>query len=164
MNLFQSGILYRLPLYILYGLTAEFLFTALADLINPSFLKSWNVFSKPPTKQYDPKAIGYSFLWMLPIYALLVFIEPASVLMKNFPWAVRGILYVLALWLIEYASGWLIKKISGKCPWDYSASRWNLGGFIRLDFFPIWFVFMLTAEWLSRKFILLTPALKQVFL
>ncbi len=170
---------YRIPLYIIYGLVSELLFTAIADLINPNFLKSWNVFDPSPLplplkgggikgggdpgRMRNPKAIGYSFLWMLPIYALLALIEPAHELMKNFPIFIRGFIYVLALWSVEYISGALIKKISGRCPWDYSASRWNLSGFIRLDFLPVWFVFVLTAEWLSGKFILLTPAIQQVF-
>ena len=177
-SLFQSGVLYRLPLYMIYGLVCEVLFTAVTDLISPHFLKSWNVFGnnspQPPLRTCPEyvsglrggvkwKAIGYSFLWMLPIYALLVFIEPASEGMKNFPLLVRGLLYVLALWMVEYFSGRLIKKISGHIPWDYSASRWNLSGAIRFDFLPIWLVFVLVAEWLSHKFILLTPALIEVF-
>ena len=154
---------YRIPLYIIYGLVSELLFTAIADLINPNFLKSWNVFGKEKSIRRDVTAIGYSFLWMIPIYPLLAFIEPMHELMKDFPIFIRGLIYVLALWIVEYVSGWLIKKISGRCPWDYSASRWNVGGFIRIDFLPVWFVFILTAEWLSEKFILLTPAIKQVF-
>lgn len=161
-SLFQTGFLYRIPLYIIYGLVSEFLFTAIADLIHPNFLKSWNVFGTR-ARGRGRTAIGYSFLWMLPIYALLALIEPAHELMKNFPIFIRGFIYVLALWIMEYISGWLIKKMSGRCPWDYSASRWNIGGFIRLDFLPVWFVFVLTAEWLSQKFILLTPAVQQVF-
>lgn len=169
--LFAPDWIYRIPLYIIYGLVCEFLFTSLSDLIYPQFVKSWNVFgsqirSNPPTwrvQERDPRGQGYSFLWMIPIYALLIYMEPASVLMKNIPLAIRGIIYVILLWAVEYITGFLIKKISGRCPWDYSASKYNLHGYIRWDFFPFWYLFVVMAEWLSVKFIALTPAIKIVF-
>lgn len=163
--------LYRIPFYIIYGLVCEVLFTAICDLISPKFIKSWNVFGKEssarsPSWRFDgrdPRAVGYSFLWMIPIYGLLVFMEPVSRGLSPLPWPVRGMIYVLVLWIMEYLTGFLIKKISGFCPWDYSASRFNLHGYVRFDFFPFWFAFMMMAEGLSRKLILLTPALKEVF-
>lgn len=159
---------YRIPFYIAYGLVCEVLFTAICDLVNPRFVKSWNVFAKensanPPLWRLngrDPRAVGYSFLWMIPIYGLLVLMEPLSQALSPLAWPFRGIIYVILLWVVEYATGFLIKKISGRCPWDYSASRFNLHGYVRFDFFPFWFMFMITAEWLSGKLILLTPALQ----
>ncbi|MBI4410860.1 MAG: hypothetical protein HY541_00045 [Deltaproteobacteria bacterium] len=169
--LFSNDWPIRLPLYIIFGIVCEFLFTSTADLIKPNFVKSWNVVAdkatvSPPDwrlRGRDPRLMGYSFLWMIPIYALLIFIEPAGRLLSPLPFYLRGIIYVIALWIVEYTTGFLIKKISGRCPWDYSASRFNLHGYIRWDFFPFWFVFMLSAEWLSSKFVLLTPAIKALF-
>jgi uncharacterized membrane protein len=100
---------------------------------------------------------------MIPIYSLLVFMEPMSRIFSGVPLLLRGSIYVLIVWIVEYTSGFLIKSISGRCPWDYSHSHWNFHGFIRWDFFPFWFSFMLLAEWLSRKLILLTPAIERVF-
>lgn len=161
----------RIPLYIILGIVCEFLFTSVADLVNPRFVKSWNVVSDRPSKTSplwrvrgrDPRCVGYSFLWMIPIYALLIFIEPASRILASLPFYLRGVIYVVVLWVVEYATGWLIKKISGRCPWDYSVSRFNLHGYLRWDFFPFWFVFILLAEWMSHRFILLTPTIKEVF-
>jgi len=176
MPLFDPGIAIRLPLYIVLGIVCEFLFTAVCDLVNPSFLKSWNVWQRqavalrtPSAKAplwrlpgRDPRAVGYSFLWMIPIYGLLIFIEPMRVVLAPLPFYGRGVIYVIALWIVEYVGGWFIKKISGRCPWDYSASKFNLHGYLRWDFFPFWFVFTLLVEWLSGKFIALTPAIKAV--
>ncbi|MBX7148977.1 putative ABC transporter permease [bacterium] len=168
---FEPGILYRLPLYMIYGLVCEVLFTATCDLLSPHFLKTWNVVARESINTQpmwripgrDKRAMGYTFLWMLPIYALLIFLEPISKMLAQTPLMVRGGLYVLGLWFVEYTTGFLIKKISGRCPWDYSASRYNLHGFIRFDFFIFWLVFMLVAEKLTVKFIALTPALMQIF-
>ena len=169
--MFEPGLLYRLPFYIAFGLCCEFLFTAMMDWISPSFLKSWNVFGKEEAKERpswkypgrDPRLMGYSFLWMLPIYALLIFMEPLSFYLKPLPWFIRGVIYVFLLWIVEYLSGWLIRRITGRIPWDYSLARFHLHGVIRFDFFPFWFVFMLVAEWWSGKLIVLTPALQSVF-
>lgn len=170
--LFQPGWQYRIVLYIIFGIVSEFLFTATADLIHPQFVKSWNVHGKesvttPPSWRItgrDPRGLGYSFLWMLPIYALLIFIEPLKESLKDIPFLLRGILYVLILWGVEYCTGFLIKKITGRCPWDYSASKTNIHGYIRLDFFPLWYAFVLIAEWMSTKFVELTPAIEKIFL
>ena len=169
--IFEPGWQYRLPLYVILGIVCEVLFTATTNLINPKFLKSWNVFGREFFAESphwrlsgrDPRAVGYSFLWMIPIYALLIFIEPWSQILSEVPFFLRGSFYVLIVWIAEYSGGFLIKAITGRCPWDYSHARWNFHGFIRWDFFPFWFVFMLLAEWFSRKFILLTPAIEHVF-
>ncbi len=169
--MFEPDIFYRLPLYVIFGIVSEFFFTAIADLINPQFVKSWNVFADKPSKSppdwrvsgRDPRGVGYSFLWMIPIYMLLAFLEPLAPLLASWPMWVRGIIYVLMLWVVEYTAGALIKKISGRDPWDYSMSRFQFHGHVRFDFFPLWFCFMLIAEWMSQKFIELTPAVKTIF-
>ncbi|NLG32902.1 MAG: hypothetical protein GX550_05215, partial [Syntrophomonadaceae bacterium] len=44
------------------------------------------------------------------------------------------------IFTIEYLTGWLLSVIIGVCPWDYSGlTRYSVDGFIRLDFFPVWF-------------------------
>lgn len=169
--MFDSDVIYRLPLYIVFGIVNEFLFTAIADLIHPGFVKSWNVFGATPTKEQpswrvpgrDTRAVGYSFLWMIPIYMLLAFLEPMQQVTGDWPWWLRGTVYVLMLWVVEFTMGALIQKISGRDPWDYSMSKFQFKGHIRWDFFPLWFAFMLTAEWMSGKFVALTPAIKEVF-
>lgn len=43
------------------------------------------------------------------------------------------------IFLGEYVSGMFLKKRNA-CPWDYSKSRFNYRGVIRLDYAPIWFL------------------------
>jgi hypothetical protein len=166
--MFEPGLIYRIPIYMSFGIVCEVLFTALYDLIRPDFLKSWNIFSNNPQEdrpqwrdKRDVRAIGYTFLWMLPIYALICLLEPLVEILAPYPFFVRSFFYMLGIWLIEFIGGWVIKLICGKIPWDYSLSRTHIKGLIRLDFFPYWFLFGLAVEWLIKKLHLLTPVLMQ---
>lgn len=38
----------------------------------------------------------------------------------------------------EYLTGRFLTRLN-ICPWDYSASRWNIDNVIRLDYAPYWF-------------------------
>ncbi len=165
--MFYPDLWVRMPLYIALGIVTEVLFTGIADLIHPHFLQSWNakdLEKRPPTVvRRDPRAMGYTFLWMIPIYMLLAFLEPVSLALSDVPWVIRGVIYVIGLWIVEYTAGALIKKLVGHDPWDYSYSRFSFHGHIRWDFAPLWFVFTLTAEYMSHKFVQLTPAIKNLF-
>lgn len=162
----------RFPIYALFGWLCEVVYTAICDLINPSFLASWNVHSKGPStsikpewvvKGRDSRLVGYTFLWMFPIYGCMVFFEPLVLIMKAWPWFLRGIVYMLLVWIAEYVSGWIIKKITGRCPWDYSASRFSFHGYIRWDFAPVWFGFGFLFEYVYPRLLALTPHIKNVF-
>ncbi len=169
-SLFYPLVEIRLILYAILGLVSEVLFTAIMDLIAPKFLQSWHAKSLVQSEgsqeneiARDSKAMGYTFLWMIPIYMLLVFIEPVSQLLLTWPWFLRGLVYLIFFWIAEYITGALIKKITGYCPWDYSYSRFSVHGYIRWDYAPVWFSFSLFVEWISAKFILLAPAIKEIF-
>lgn len=171
-DFFQSDPFTRLPLYILLALAAEVFFTAVCDLVNPHYLCSWNVHggekisSVKPRWAYpgrDPRAVGYTFLWMIPIYGGIIFLEPIHTLIRSWPWFFRGLIYLALIWLAEFVSGWIIKKISGKCPWDYSYSRYSFKGYIRWDYALNWFLFGLIFEFFHDRFLLLTPALRAAF-
>ncbi len=162
----------RFPLYACIGWMAEVLYTALCDLINPYFLCSWNVHGKGPMSRVRPDwrwegrdshCTGYTSLWMLPIYGCLIFLEPISLLMAAWPWFLRGLVYMGLIWLMEFWSGWLIKKITGHCPWDYSYSPYSFHGYIRWDFAPMWFAFGFIFEYLYPRLLALTPHIKDIF-
>ena len=162
---FYPDPLVRIPFYICLGLITELLFTGIADLIAPRFLSSWRhkVLGnfEPAEVRRDPRAMGYTFLWMIPIYALLILIEPLSQLLAAWPLWARGLVYLPILWLVEYLGGWVIKRISGYCPWDYSYSRFSLHGYIRWDFAPFWYGFTLLVDsWFMPRLVALTPALQ----
>ncbi len=84
---------------------------------------------------------GYTYLWMFPIYGMAVLLEPVHNRIRLAPWPIRGVIWVSLIFFIEYISGWLLSNGIGFCPWDYSGfSPYVVDGFIRLDFFPFWFI------------------------
>ena len=95
----------------------------------------------------DPRLAGNTYLWMLLIYGGggLLF-EIAHAVVAPLPWFLRGAIYMVGCFLVEYATGWLIMMLTGTIPWDYSARRWHVHGLIRLDYAPAWFAFGLILE------------------
>ncbi len=81
---------------------------------------------------------AFTNLWMFPIYGLAVFLEPLHDIMAGWKWFVRGILWVVIIWGMEYSSGLLIKSFIGIYPWFYR-SPFSVDGLIRLDYAPAWF-------------------------
>ena len=64
---------------------------------------------------------GTTCLWMFPIYGP------------------RGLVYGLGFRPVEYAAGWLLRRLTGACPWDYTGRcRRHLHRLIRLDHGPLW--------------------------
>jgi len=80
----------------------------------------------------------HTSFWMFPIYGMASFIEPIHKHAKHKPVAIRGILYTILIYIVEFVTGCLLKLIHA-CPWNYSKARHNLKGVIRLDYFPAWF-------------------------
>ena len=129
--------LVRLLLYGLFGWCAEIVWTsayAVGEAVRAR-------------KKIDWRLEGRTYLWMLPIYGGggLLF-EQAHRAVASWPWIVRGLVYMLGCFVIEYVAGWIIKKLTGKIPWDYSYARWHVHGLIRLDYIPVWFAFGLILE------------------
>ncbi len=89
--------------------------------------------------RHDPKLTGFSSLRMFPIYGMASFIAPLSGCLKKCRPATRGLIYMLGIYAVEYASGSYLKK-RNCCPWDYSESPCSINGVIRLDYAPLWFL------------------------
>ena len=90
---------------------------------------------------------GKSYIWMFPIYGLLVFLfEPLHNAIRQWIFPVRGIIYVSGFFLIEFLTVWVLQLLTGKCPWDYSGKKYSYKGLIRFDYAPIWFLFCLLME------------------
>lgn len=104
---------------------------------------------------------GTTYLWMFPIYGLLApLFEPAHNAVRAWPWPLRGLLYVAGILAIEYLTGWLLRRLTGACPWDYTDhTRWHIHGLIRLDYAPAWFVVGLGAERVHDFLVTITPAI-----
>lgn len=119
---FPIGRVARFFIYGFIGLTLEVTYTGLAALIRGDW-------SMP----------GFTFLVMLPIYGLAVFLEPVHERIRLLPWWERGLIYLFILWGIEYFSGFLLQVFLGKCPWDYTDPL-NIQGLITLRMAPEWFL------------------------
>ena len=113
----------RFIIYGLIGWCMEIVWTGLN-----SFLKG------------DVKLTGRTYIWMFFIYGLAVFFEPVLQRISHLNIILRGGLYATIIFTVEYLTGWVLKKVLGVCPWDYSKCIFSVGGLIRLDYAPAWFV------------------------
>jgi uncharacterized membrane protein len=87
----------------------------------------------------DLRLQGWTYIWMFPIYGLAVLFEPVHNKIRKWPVIVRGGVYTVLIFIIEFSTGWMIKMLTGACPWDYGNRPFSVGGFIRLDYGPAWF-------------------------
>lgn len=121
----------------------------------------------PPPFPVDWRLRGQSYLWMFPIYGLIApLYEPIADALRaaGVVWPVRGLIYAAGFMIIEGLTGWLIKRLTGSCPWDYTGrARWQVGGFVRLDYAPIWAALGLALEPLHDALVRLTPAIATAF-
>lgn len=95
----------------------------------------------------DPRLRAQTYLWMFPIYGggAIAFERLHWQIMAQ-PWFVRGLIWCTAIFAVEYASGWVVRRVVGQCPWDYREAPLNVAGLIRLDYAPAWFVLGLLFE------------------
>ena len=87
---------------------------------------------------HDKACKSHTSILMFPIYGLAALIQPISHLMKKRSMIFRGGIYTLLIFTTEYLTGIFLKN-RDMCPWDYSKSRYNVKGVIRLDYVPVWF-------------------------
>ena len=99
----------------------------------------------------DMRLSGYSSLWMFFIYGSAVFLERIHDFIARWPWMIRGIIWVLLIWSIEYTSGFLLDSVLGIRPWYYT-DRLAVNGYITLAYAPAWFVAGIAFERLHRSF------------
>lgn len=120
------------------GITTEVVFTALSAFITGQTINGKPLYALS----------GYSYLWMIPVYALIpltgLFIHPK---VNHWPVFWRLPFFVLLVYIVEFSSGLLLKIGTGSCPWEYT-SGWHIMGLIRLDYFPAWLLFVWIVEYL----------------
>ncbi|KJS50068.1 MAG: membrane protein [Peptococcaceae bacterium BRH_c23] len=112
----------RFLIYGIIGLVLEVIYTGLASLFRG-----------------DLSMQGFTFLVMMPIYGLAVFLEPVHTHIRPLPWWSRGLIYLATIWVIEYSSGVILAGVLGDCPWHYSDIL-NVNGYITLRMAPEWFL------------------------
>lgn len=111
--------------FLIYGLLGwilEIIWTGLGSL----FAGDWRLVSR-------------TYLWMLHIYGLAVFMEPVYRKITGCRWFFRGLIWAFIIFAIESCSGWLLKNLTGHCAWNYTGAAYNINGIIRLDYAPLWF-------------------------
>ncbi len=99
---------------------------------------------------YDRKMTGTTSLIMFPIYGMAALLKPIYSLIKNRNTFLRGGVYTILIFTVEYFSG-LLLRAANMCPWDYSYSKLHINGLIRLDYAPAWFCAGLLMERIVRK-------------
>ncbi len=88
---------------------------------------------------------GEVSIWMFPIYGLIAFIFPLIAFrIGGFPWFVRGIIYMLAFFVVEYVCGLVLSKLRISI-WNYPA-KYSINGLVYLPYAPIWFLAGLGVE------------------
>jgi hypothetical protein len=125
---YKNGIfvknIFMLKRFFIYGLTGwimEILWTGAGSLING-----------------DMRLGGFTNLWMFIIYGMAVFLEPIHDIIHKWRWPIRGFIWMVLIWGIEYTSGLLLVNILGVYPWLYKGP-FAIDGLVRLDFAPAWF-------------------------
>ncbi len=86
--------------------------------------------------------------------------EPVHEIFRPWHWFMRGTFYGMGFWAVEFAAGWLLRRVTGACPWDRSHLRGNLQGILAWEYGPVWFAFGLALEPVHDFFLRLTPALQ----
>jgi len=105
-------------------------------------------------KNGNRRLVGYTYLYMFPIYGCAVFLEPMFIYLAEFNFIVRGIIYMFCIFSAEYVSGYAVERAAGVCPWDYRRAKYNIDGYIRLDYAPLWFGAGLFFEWMYFRFLM----------
>lgn len=91
---------------------------------------------------------GTTSLWMFPIYGMGAIIAPLYRLLHRQSIWLRGFLYTLLIFTVEFISGSYLRR-KKCCPWNYHRSPWNVREVIRLDYAPYWFLTGLLLEQLT---------------
>ncbi len=107
---------------------------------------------------------GHTYLWMFPIYGLIApLYEPLhNALRRRWTWPMRALSYAVGIMTVEYATGWLLRRLTGACPWDYSdRARWHIHGLVRLEYLPAWATVGLLLEPVHDFLVRLTPAIQR---
>lgn len=104
----------------------------------------------------DLNLVSNTSIWMFFIYGFAVFLEPIHNKIRRRNIVIRGLTWTILIFSIEFISGFILEQIIGSCPWDYrNSTRNTLKGYIRFDYFPVWFVvgifFEKTHDFLSEK-------------
>lgn len=101
---------------------------------------------------------GPSTPWMVPIYGLAMpLFEPVHDRIRGRPPWQRGFVYATGILAVEWTSGRLFRRLTGRVPWDYGRAGLSVDGLIRLDYAPLWGALGLATERLHDLMTCRTP-------
>ncbi len=141
--------LIRFILYGLGGWCGEVIWTAVGERVT--------------RRQTDWTLHGTTYLWMFPLYgSLAIFYEPLHDAIRDWNILARALIYMLGFFTAEYIAGWLLRKLIGVCPWDYSRiTRYHVHGYINPTYAPVWALIGLGLEPVHDFLVRLTPLIMQ---
>ncbi len=141
--------LLRFYLWGTLGLSTEIVFTALVDVYHA-------------LRDHTPinwGLTGHSYVWMFFIYGVGAVLFPlVHRHLRGFQLLLRIFLVALGIFVVEFITGFILDKLTGHCPWQYT-SRWNIMGYIRLDYLPAWMGFAYIIERADELFEKMTGTL-----
>jgi len=88
----------------------------------------------------DKSATAKTYLPMLFVYGLTALVLERLSEVILWPFYLKAFIYVFVIYFAEGLSGWILKKLIGKIPWDYGMSHWTPMGLINLKYAPFWLI------------------------
>lgn len=111
--------------------------------------------------QKDKSATATTYLPMLFIYGFTALALEAISNALPWPFYIKAFIYVPIIYGTEALSGYTIKLLIGKIPWDYEHSPWTPMGLINLKYAPFWLVLAMAFDPITN---FLTKVLRAVTL
>ncbi len=113
--------LYKYVVYGSLGICLEIFWTGFRSLINQDYTME-----------------GRTYIWMFFIYGLAVFLEPIQEKIRGQNLILRGFIYMILIYIVEFLTGLLLRAFIGQCPWNYTGNG-SIDGLITISFVPLWF-------------------------
>jgi len=128
------------------GITTEIFFTAISSVVE-------SMLNNEPISR---RLLGFSYIWMFPIYGLIAFLAPIVFgLLSKYPLILRLFLAAIVIFCVEFITGFLLDQLTGSCPWEYKHG-YHVMGYIQLEYLPAWMLFVFMIEkiykYLDRAF------------
>ena len=118
------------------GITTEIFFTAISTVVE-SMLNN---------EQISWRLLGFSYIWMFPIYGLIAFLAPIVFgFLEKYPLFLRLFLAAIVIFVVEFITGFLLDQLTGSCPWEYKHG-YHVMGYIQLEYLPAWMLFVFIIE------------------
>lgn len=94
----------------------------------------------------DRSATAKTYLPMLVVYGVTAVVLEAVSGAIAWPFYLKAFIYVPIIYGSEALSGWVIKRVIGRIPWDYGISQWTPMGLINFKYAPYWLMLSLAFD------------------